>query len=167
MTTMDIKYHLVPPSSHRTNNAERKIHTFKNKFIAGLCILDAYFQLQLWYRMIQQATISINITRQSRLHPHLLSYTHIYGQFDYNLAPLSPPGKKLGIHYRKRIERPGQHIGNSDGTLYQPCNTTYSIRHTSLKQERKLSPTQYSSSPETLSRQICHIKMLPFTPHNI
>ena len=36
MTTMNIKYQLVPPSNHRANNAERAIQTFKNHFIAGL-----------------------------------------------------------------------------------------------------------------------------------
>ena len=47
MTTMDIKYQLVPPSNHRSKNAERGIQTFKNHFIAGLCSVDKYFHLQL------------------------------------------------------------------------------------------------------------------------
>ena len=33
MTSMGIKYQLVPPSYHRGNNAEREIHTFKKYFI--------------------------------------------------------------------------------------------------------------------------------------
>ena len=37
MTTKNIKYKLVPPSNHRTNNAERAIKTFKNHFISGMC----------------------------------------------------------------------------------------------------------------------------------
>ena len=48
MTTMNIKYQLVPTSNHRANNAERAIQTFKNHFIAGLCIVDKYLHLQLW-----------------------------------------------------------------------------------------------------------------------
>ena len=39
MTTINIKYQLVPPSNHRAINAERAIQTFKNHFIAGLCIV--------------------------------------------------------------------------------------------------------------------------------
>ena len=45
--TMDIKYQLVPPSNHREKNAEISIQTFKNHFIARLCSIDKYFQLQL------------------------------------------------------------------------------------------------------------------------
>ena len=37
MTSMNIKYQLVPPSNHRANNAERLIQTFKNNFISVLC----------------------------------------------------------------------------------------------------------------------------------
>ena len=37
ITTMHIKYQLVPLSNHRANGAERAIQTFKNHFIAGLC----------------------------------------------------------------------------------------------------------------------------------
>ena len=40
MTTVDIKYKLVPPSNHIANNAERSIQTFRNHFIAGLCSID-------------------------------------------------------------------------------------------------------------------------------
>ena len=36
ITTMDIKYKLVPPSNHRSNNSERSIQTFKYHFIEGL-----------------------------------------------------------------------------------------------------------------------------------
>ena len=33
MTSINIKYQLVPPGNHRENNAERVIQTFKNHFI--------------------------------------------------------------------------------------------------------------------------------------
>ena len=73
MTTMDIKYQLVPPINHIANNAEREIQTFKNHFIAGLCSVDSYFHLQLWYILLHKATTSLNIPRQSRIHTHLLA----------------------------------------------------------------------------------------------
>ena len=79
ITTMNIKHQLVPPSDHRANNSERAIQTFKNHFIAGLCIVDKDFHLQLWVRLLQQATISLNLLRQSRTFPQLSSYTHIFG----------------------------------------------------------------------------------------
>ena len=36
MTSMNIKYQLVPPINHRAKNAEIAIQTSKNHFIAGL-----------------------------------------------------------------------------------------------------------------------------------
>ena len=79
MMTMTIKYQLVPPSNHRENNSERSIQTFNNHFISGLCIVDKYFHIRLWDRILQQATISLNLLRQSRTLPHISDYTHIFG----------------------------------------------------------------------------------------
>ena len=101
MTTMEIKYQLVPPSNHRENNSERAINTFKNHFISVLCSVDIYLHLKLWDRLLQQATISINLLRQSRTLPNLSSYTHIFGELDYIHTPLSPPGTIIVIHNRK------------------------------------------------------------------
>ena len=36
MTSMNIKYQLVPPSNQISDNLEREIQTFKNHFIAGM-----------------------------------------------------------------------------------------------------------------------------------
>ena len=98
MISMNIKYQLVPTSNHRANNAERAIQTFKNHFISGLCRVDKYFHLQLWDRLLQQATISINFLRQSRTLPHLSAYIHIFGGFDFNRTPLATPGTRALIH---------------------------------------------------------------------
>ena len=40
MTSMNIKYQLVLPRNHRSNNTERSIQNFKNHFIAVLCSVD-------------------------------------------------------------------------------------------------------------------------------
>ena len=45
MNNMNINYQLVPPSNHKSNNAERAIQTFKNHFVAGLFILYKDFNL--------------------------------------------------------------------------------------------------------------------------
>ena len=62
MTTINTNYQLFPLSNHRAKNTEREIQTFKNRFIAGLCSVDKYFHLQLWDRLLQQATISLYLT---------------------------------------------------------------------------------------------------------
>ena len=43
MTTMDVKYHLVIPSNHISNNKERDIKTFKDHKIAELFSVDKAF----------------------------------------------------------------------------------------------------------------------------
>ena len=92
MTTMNIKYQLVPPSNHKGNNTERAIQTFKNQFIAGLCSVDKYFYLQLWDILLKQEKISLNLLSQSGTLPDISFYTHIIGEFDLNRTPLAPPG---------------------------------------------------------------------------
>ena len=98
MNTMNLKYQLIPPSNNRAKNAERVIQTFKNHFIAGLCSVDKDFHLQLWDRILQQSTISLNFLRQSITLPHISAYTHIFGEFYFNRTPLSPPGTRIVIH---------------------------------------------------------------------
>ena len=78
MTTMNTNDQLVTPGKHRAYNANIAIQTFKNHFIAGLCSVDKDFHLQLWDRLLQQATISLNLLIQSRTLPHISAYTHIF-----------------------------------------------------------------------------------------
>ena len=65
------EHQLTPACQHQTNAAERAIRTFKNHFLAGLCSVDSNFPLHLWDRLIEQATITLNLLRQSRINPKL------------------------------------------------------------------------------------------------
>ena len=100
MTTVNIKYQLVPPINHRSNNAERWIQTFNNHLISVLCSIDKYFHLQLWDRILQQAKISINLLRKLITLPHISAYTHIFGEFDFERTHLTPPDTRVVIHNR-------------------------------------------------------------------
>ena len=82
MTTMDVKYQLVCPINHRGGDSERDIQTFKTHFIAGLFSIDKFFQFQLWEILLHQENISLNLLRESIIHPHLSAYTHIFGKFN-------------------------------------------------------------------------------------
>jgi hypothetical protein len=68
-TINDIAYQLVPPHCHRRNAAERAMRTFEEHFVAGLFSVDPSFPLHLWYRLLPQAEITLNLLRTSRLHP--------------------------------------------------------------------------------------------------
>ena len=88
--TMDIKYQLVPPSNNRDKNAGRSIQTFKNHFIVELFSVDKDFHLQLWYILLHNANISLNMLRKSRIHPHSSAYMQIFGELDFNYTTLAP-----------------------------------------------------------------------------
>ena len=103
---------------------------FKKNFIAGLCSVDANFRLQLWDRLLQQATIIVNLLQQSRICPYLPAYTHIYGYFYYNCTLISPPVTNVVINNRKKDRaswsphgEPGWYTG--PGIKHYRCHETY------------------------------------------
>jgi hypothetical protein len=91
----DITFQLVPPYSHRRNSAERAIRSFKDHLIAGLCTTDKSFPMHLWDSVLPQAVITLNMLRISRINPKLSASTHIFGQYDFNRAPMAPPGTRI------------------------------------------------------------------------
>jgi hypothetical protein len=99
----DITFQLVPPYSHRRNSAERAIRSFKDHLIAGLCSTDRSLPMHLWDRILPQAVITLNMLRSSRINPKLSAATHIFGQYDFNRAPMAPPGTRIIAH-----ETPGK-----------------------------------------------------------
>jgi hypothetical protein len=94
----EIAFQLVPHYSHRRKSAERKISSFKDHLIAGLCSTDKYFPMHLWDRILPQAVITLNMLRTSRINTKLSAATHICGQHDYNRAPMAPPGTRIIAH---------------------------------------------------------------------
>ena len=98
MTRLGVSWQLVPPHSHRRNAAERAIRTWKNHFLAGLASTDPDFPIHLWDRLIQQATTTLNLLRNSRVNPRLSAEAQLNGQFDFNRTPMAPPGTRVIIH---------------------------------------------------------------------
>jgi hypothetical protein len=94
----NIAYQLVPPHCHRRNAAERAIRTFKEHFVAGLSSVDPSFPMHLWYILLPQAEITLNLLRTSRLHPQLSAAAHYHGLVDYNKTSFAPPGFKIIAH---------------------------------------------------------------------
>ena len=89
---------MVPPHQHRRNAAERAIRTFKKHFLAGLASCDPDFPLREWDRLNVQAELTLNLLRNSKVHPALSSWTYLFGNFDFNKSPLVPPGTKLVLY---------------------------------------------------------------------
>jgi hypothetical protein len=99
----DITFQLVPSYSHRRNSAERAIRSFKDHLIAGLCSTDKSFPMHLSDRILPQAVMTLNMLLISRINQKLSAATHIFGQHDFNRAPLAPPGTRIIAH-----ETPGK-----------------------------------------------------------
>jgi hypothetical protein len=98
----DIDFQLTPPGMHRRNTAERAIRTFKNHLIAGFATTDKQFPMKLWAYIVEQAQITLNLLRKSRLHPQLSAYAALFGQFDFNKTPMAPPGTKVIVHEKPK-----------------------------------------------------------------
>jgi hypothetical protein len=49
-------------------------------------------------RLLPQPVITLNMLRTSRINPKLSAATHIYGQYDFNRAPMAPPGTRIIAH---------------------------------------------------------------------
>ena len=93
-----IDMQLVPPYLHRRNAAERAIRTWRNHLVAILNGTDPKFPNDLWDHLIQQASLTLNLLRGSRINPKLSAWAQIYGHFDYNRTPLAPPGIRVFAH---------------------------------------------------------------------
>jgi hypothetical protein len=59
--------------------------------------------MHLWDRILPQTVITLNMLITSRINPKLSAATHIFGQYDFNRAPLAPPGTRIIAH-----ETPGK-----------------------------------------------------------
>jgi hypothetical protein len=126
----DITFQLVPPYSHRRNSAERAIRSFKDHLITGLCSTEKSFPMHLWDRLLTQAVITLNMLRTSRINPKLSAPTHIFGQYDFNRAPMTPPGTRIIAHETPSSRRTWAPHGK-DGCYIGPalehyrCYTVY------------------------------------------
>ena len=104
---------LTPADVHRRNIAERAIQTWKGHFIAVLAGVDEKFPLHEWDRLISQATLTLNLLRQSNTSPNVSAYAHHHGQFNYDRMPLAPMGCAVQFHEKPNRRRTfGEHAAD-------------------------------------------------------
>jgi hypothetical protein len=86
--------------------------------------------MHLWDRLLPHAVITLNMLRTSRINPKLSAATHIYGQCDFNRAPMAPPGTRIIAHETPNRRRTWDPHGQ-DGWYIGPvlehyrCYTVY------------------------------------------
>ena len=74
------------------------IQTWKHHFLAVIATLDSNFPIQEWDRLLLQCEITLNLLRSSCRHPNLSAYAATFGNFNFNLTPLAPPGTRVLVH---------------------------------------------------------------------
>ena len=91
----DVNFQLVLPHIYRRNAVECAIRIFKNHFITILYSVYPAFQMNLWYRLLAQAEMILNMVQLCWCNPKLLAYKSLKGEFNYNKTPLTPLGAKF------------------------------------------------------------------------
>ena len=98
MSEEGVDYQLTPKGKHSRNAAEKAIQTAKNHFGAGIASTHPDFPVAQWCKLIQQANITLNLMRPSRINPQLSAYAQVFGLYDYSKTPMPPPGMKVLAH---------------------------------------------------------------------
>ena len=93
-----VEVQISPPHTHRKNAAERNIRTFKNHFVAGLCSTHKTFPLYLWYLLLPQAQLTLNLLRPYKVDERILAYEALEVPYDFNKTPIAVPGAKIIAH---------------------------------------------------------------------
>ena len=100
------------------------IHTFENHFKAGLATVDKKFPISEWDRLVEQAVLTLNLLRTSRVNPKLSAWAYLFGMFDFNKCPLAPPGTKVVLH-EKPSNRASWAYHGTDGWYIGPSLEHY------------------------------------------
>jgi hypothetical protein len=128
--------------------------------------VDPTFPLKLWDKLLQQATITLNLFRKSRINPRMSAYAQLNGHFDFNRTPLAPPGTRVIAH-----EKPDQQASwdphGVDGYYlgpaldHYPC---YQVHVTKTKGARINDTVEFFPSklamPNTSSKYLARIAAL-------
>ena len=67
--------------------------------ISMLYLAHTHFPFCLWCQSIEQAEITLNLPRTSRIHRQLSAYQSVCGNFNFTCTPLSPQGIKVIAHF--------------------------------------------------------------------
>ena len=82
---------------------------FKNHFLSVLNGTDFDFPPHLWCCLVNQAVMTLNMIRTSRINPMLSAHAQLFGVFNFDRTPLAPLGIRAMVH-----ERVGQRMSWGD-----------------------------------------------------
>jgi hypothetical protein len=108
--------------------------------------------MHLWDRILPQAVITLNMLRTSIINPKLSAATHIFGKYDFNRAPMAPPGARIIAHEtpgRRRTWAPHGQDGWYIGPSLEHCRC-YTVYITKTRSNRIVEKFEFLSHKFTL-----------------
>ena len=165
---------------NRRNSAERTIRTFKVHFLTILVGIDRAFPSSLWYMLLPQTELTLNLLLQATLAPDISAWEYYNGPINYDTTPFSPIGCKVTIHNKTGPRKTwdfrawdGFSIGSAlhHYRFHTVVNTTTkSVRISNTVEFYHSYLTQPTVTPEdcifhSLHFLLCDIKYVPATLH--
>ena len=75
----------------------------KNNFVSGINGNEKMLPMHLWYRLLEQAKIMLNMIKPPRHNPKISAHAILEGTFYYNITPLAPSGTKVIVYDKPNI----------------------------------------------------------------
>ena len=96
----------------------------KNCFISVLCSTHPDFPINLWDKLLPQATLSLNFLLLSLINPQLSARVQIHRSFNFDETPLAPPRIKV-LTYKRSEGREYFSVHSAQGCYSVPCLNQY------------------------------------------
>jgi hypothetical protein len=164
----EIQFELVPPGSHRRNQAERAIQTFKSHFISILAGVNDKFPLSLWCHLLEPTELTLNLLCQSKVAPKVSAFSHVHGHHAYMKKPFAPLGCAIEAHVKPDDRRTWDTRLDSGFSLVHRCNITTVFACTLQRLEQQGLATQFISSTSTSPTRQSHLNLTSLRqPNNL
>ena len=125
--------------------------------------MDKNFPLHIWCRLLDQAELTLNMLRTSRLNPNLSAHEQLHGIHDFNATPLAHQvPSALPMKNPANVVH-GPLMGNMDGTWGQHRSTIDVIKYTSPKHRAHEFVIQWSFFQPTVKCPSCQPMMQSYT----
>ena len=96
---------------HRRYVAKRTMRTWNNNFVSGIIVTDKISPMILWYRLLKQAQITLNMLSPSKHNPNISAHAMMEENFDLNKTPLAPQGTNITVHEKLAEDAYGDSMG--------------------------------------------------------
>ena len=117
--------------------------------------MDTYFPFYLWYRLLPQLTMTLNMLRQLQLNPELSALKKVDGVHNFELTPLAPMGCKVQMNEKPHQKR--TYAPHSVGVWYLGSSVNNYRWYTfyNIDTGRENTPDTIAFSPEFMKMPKC------------